>query len=145
MINPFSDVDWNPDTPAKRKFAKSLMIGFPVLAVVFLLLGLLRTGMISTKFFPVAGVGFALGVVLWFIPQIARPFYLAWYFIACCIGIVLSNVLFALFFYVVFTPTGWLLRMFRRDTMNRPLDRQSKTYWQEVENVVDPESYFRQF
>src|ERR1700679_564886 len=111
MINAFLDVDWKPDTAAKRRFAKSLMIGFPVLAVVFLLLGWWRTGVISTRFFPVAGTGFALGVVLWFIPQIARPFYLVWYFLACCIGIVLSNVLFALFFYVVFTPTGWLLRM----------------------------------
>ena len=145
MINPFLDVDWNPDTPAKRRFAKSLIIGFPVLAVVFLLLGWWRTGMLSTKFLPVAGLGVTVGVVLWFVPQIARPFYLAWYFSACCIGIVLSNVLFALFFYLVFTPTGLLLRIFRRNTMNRPLDRHTPTYWDAVENVVDPERYFRQF
>jgi hypothetical protein len=145
MINPFLDVDWNPDVPAKRRFARSLMIGFPVLAVIFLLLGWWRTGMVSTKFLPVAGAGVAFGVVFWFLPQIARPFYLAWYFLACCIGIVLSNLLFTLFFYLVFTPTGFLLRMFRKDTMNRPLDRQSKTYWNEVEKIVDPERYFRQF
>jgi hypothetical protein len=34
-----------------------------------------------------------LGVVLYLMPQIARPFYVAWYFLACCIGIVTSNAL----------------------------------------------------
>ena len=35
MINPFSEVNWNPDRPARKKFAVSLIIGFPAIAVVF--------------------------------------------------------------------------------------------------------------
>ncbi|MFT4587452.1 MAG: hypothetical protein ACI9VS_002084, partial [Candidatus Binatia bacterium] len=30
MLNPFKEVDWNPDLPARRKFAVSLVIGFPI-------------------------------------------------------------------------------------------------------------------
>ncbi len=39
MLNPFREVNWNPDTTARRAFAKSLVIGFPCVALVFLLAG----------------------------------------------------------------------------------------------------------
>ena len=29
MVNPFNEVSWNPDLRERRKFALSLVIGFP--------------------------------------------------------------------------------------------------------------------
>lgn len=145
MVNPFKDTNWNPGTAEKRKFAVSLIIGFPILAAVFALVGWLRTGAWSGGFVWLAVIGAALGAVLWVLPQIARPFYLVWYFAACCLGIVISNLLIAAFFYLVFTPIGLLMRAAGRDPLQKRLDRSRTTYWHDVEKVVDGERYFRQF
>lgn len=145
MLNPFKDTNWNPGTAEKRKFAVSLIIGFPLLAAVFALVGWLRSGAWSGGFVWLAVIGAALGAVLWVLPQIARPFYLVWYFAACCLGIVISNLLIAAFFYLVFTPIGLLMRAAGRDPLQKRLDRSRATYWHDVEKVVDGERYFRQF
>ena len=38
MVNPFKEVNWNPGPQERRKFALSLVIGFPCIAVVLLVL-----------------------------------------------------------------------------------------------------------
>ncbi len=37
MLNPFKEVNWHPDLATRRTFARSLVIGFPCLAVVLVL------------------------------------------------------------------------------------------------------------
>jgi hypothetical protein len=145
MVNPFKDTNWNPDLAARRSFAKSLIIGFPVLALFFTIMGWLKTHTWPTWTPWLAGIGAGLGVVLWLVPQIAKPFYLAWYFLACCIGIVVSNVLLGAFFYLVITPFGLVMRLSGRDRMNRKWDPAKASYWQDAEKVVDPQRYWRQF
>ena len=145
MINPFKDTNWNPDLAERRKFARSLVIGFPALAVVFALLALLRHSHPGAGLVWLALGGAGVGAVFWIVPQIARPFYLAWYFLACCIGIVVSNALLTAFYYLVFTPVGLLMRVLGRDPMKRRLDPAAATYWQDAEKDVDPRRYFRQF
>ena len=145
MINPFKDTNWNPDLAERRKFARSLVIGFPALAVVFALVALVKTHAFATWTVWLALIGAGAGVVFWVVPQIARPFYLAWYFLACCIGIVVSNVLLAAFYYLVITPVGLLMRAIGRDPMERRLDPAAGSYWREAEKGVDPRRYFRQF
>jgi Saxitoxin biosynthesis operon protein SxtJ len=145
MINPFKDTNWNPDTAARRAFARSLVIGFPAIAAVFALIGWLKTGAVPGWTIGLAGIGAGAGAVLWLLPRIARPFYLAWYFLACCIGIVVSNALIAAFYYLVITPIGLVMRLFGRDTMRRRFDRAAKSYWADAERVTDPQRYYRQF
>jgi hypothetical protein len=145
MINPFKDTNWNPNRAERRKFARSLMIGFPALAVVFTLLALLRTGHAGLGLLWLAIGGAAAGAVFWVAPQIARPFYLAWYFFACCIGIVVSNALLIAFYYLVITPAGLIMRVLGRDPMQRRLDPAAATYWRDAEKGVAPQRYFRQF
>jgi Saxitoxin biosynthesis operon protein SxtJ len=145
MINPFKDTNWNPDLAERRKFARSLVVGFPILAAVMAIAGRLHSGVWKPGLFWLGAIGCAAGLVFWLIPQIAKPFYLVWYFVACCIGIVMSNALVAAFFALVITPTGLIMRALGRDPMTRHFDPSSKSYWRDVEKVVDPERYFRQY
>lgn len=145
MVNPFKDTNWNPGLAEKRSFAKSLIIGFPALALLFTL-----TGWLKTHAFPgwtpwLAVIGAGTGVILWLLPQFAKPFYLAWYFVACCIGIVVSNLLIAAFFYAVVFPFALIMRVLKRDPMHRQWDSSATTYWRDREMSVDPKRYFRQF
>jgi len=145
MVNPFKDVNWKPDQAALRSFGVSLMIGFPVIAGVLAGLGWLRTHSIPEWPIFLAAGGFAAGLLFWSVPIVARPFYFVWYFVGCCIGLVLTNLLLAAFFYGVITPFGAMLRACGRNHLRRPRDPSASTYWHETEKSIDPPRYFRQF
>lgn len=145
MINPFADVNWNPGTAERRKFATSLIIGFPAVAIVLSLIMRLTTH--TWKPFPLwlGGIGLAVGLILWVVPQIARPFYLVWYALACSIGIVVANVLFSGFYYLILTPIGVVLRSTGSMGFPKGFAKDQPTYWKDVEPVTDLKRYYRQF
>jgi len=146
MINPFKDVNWNPGLPEKRSFARSLVIGFPCVAAGLILINRLATGGWHPKGpLWLGGTGVAVGVVLYALPVIAKPFYLVWYFLSCCIGIVVSNLLLAVFYYLIFTPFGFLKRLFGRQNLSKSFDKKAATYWKNSEPATDPARYYRQF
>ena len=146
MINPFKEVNWQPGLREKRQFARSLIIGFPLLALAWLLIGRWFSG--SWPIQPalrLAGGGALLGIVLWSVPAIAKPFYLLWYGIACSIGMVVSNVLLTTFYFVVVTAFGIVRRTFvKRALVKRP-DKNTQTYWRDAAQVSDPQRYYSQF
>ncbi len=145
MINPFTDTNWNPDRAERRKFAKSLIIGFPIVAAAMAVAAHLHGGGWKPGFLWLGAMGCLAGMILWLLPGIARPFYLVWYFVACCIGIVMGNLLVTAFFFLAITPAALIMRLVGRDPLKRQFDPQMKSYWREAQKVVDPERYFRQF
>ncbi len=145
MMNPFTEVNWNPDLPARRKFGVSLMIGFPCIAAVLLLAGHFAKGGWKPGLFWLGGIGFACGLVFWALPVIAKPFYLVWYFIGCCIGFVMGNLVLTLFFFVLLTPVGWLMHLMGRRSVSKGFDKAKATYWEDAEQAPDPKRYFQQF
>jgi hypothetical protein len=146
MVNPFKEVNWNPDLAQRRKFALSLLIGFPCLAALFLLAGFLR-GRGWQWIIPawIAAGGALTGLLLLTVPQIARPFYVAWYFVGCCIGILIGNLVLSVLFFTLFLALGLLMRGLGRRTIRKGFDPQSKSYWQDADPPGDPERYYRQF
>ena len=135
-----------PATAARRTFAKSLVIGFPCLAVVLLLAGYL-TGK-DWNFGPplkLGGIGAAAGVLFYAVPATARPFYVVWYALACCIGLVVGNVVLALIFYVLVTGIGLVKRLFGSQPIRKTPDPQAKTYWLAAAPASNRKRYFSQF
>ena len=146
MVNPFKEVNWNPGPQERRKFALSLVIGFPWIAVVLLLLGWLRgKGWNLPLAAEVGGGGLAVGLLLLALPQIARPIYVGWYFVACCIGTVVGNLALGIVFFVLVTGLGLLMRALGRRPVRKTFDKRAATYWQDPEQVDDPNRYYRQF
>ena len=146
MVNPFKEVNWNPGPQERRKFALSLVIGFPCIAVVLLLLGWLRgKGWNLPLAAEVGGGGLAGGLLLLALPQIARPIYVGWYFVACCIGTVVGNLALGIVFFVLVTGLGLLMRALGRRPVRKTFDKRAATYWQDPEQVDDPNRYYRQF
>ncbi len=146
MLNPFKEVNWNPDTAARRTFAKSLVIGFPCLAVVLLLAGYL-TGK-GSNFGPplmLGGIGAGAGVVFYAVPAIAKPFYIVWYALACCVGLVVGNVVLGLVFYLLVTGIGLVKRLGDKQAIHKGPDAACSTYWQTAPSAPNPQRYFSQF
>ena len=145
-MNPFKEVSWNPDVAERRKFARSLVIGFPCIALVLLLAGWFKTG--AWKIQPplfIGGAGFAIGLVLLALPAISRPFYVIWYGLACAMGLVVGNILLAVVFYILITAVGLAMRMAGKCSISKPVDKNAPTYWNDAKPVTDPARYYRQF
>jgi hypothetical protein len=65
--------------------------------------------------------------------------------IALPIGWVVSHVLLALIYFVVFTLIGVTMRLTGHDPLQRKFDRAAKTYWQSRNKSENPDRYFKQF
>jgi len=135
----WSDIDFRPQTRTLRQFAVLWLVFFGGLAV-----------------WEVAGRGHAVsGTVLgllavtlptlgWLRPQWLRPVYVGWMVLAFPIGWVVSRVVLAALFYVVFVPLGLVFRVAGRDPLQRRR-RAVETYWAEKPAVNDARRYFKQF
>lgn len=148
MINPFKEINWKPDAKELRKFAWSLIIGFPCIALVFFLAKWMKTHTQpdATFFLQLGGIGALVGLVCMLIPIIARPLYYVWYTLAACIGIVMANLLFAVMFYGLFAPMGLFMRLIGRDPLKLHWQKEAaSTYWQDAEPSPHASRYFSQF
>ena len=147
MINPFKEINWKPAATDLRKFAVSLIIGFPVIAIVFFIAKWFKThAMPDAHFFlMLGGIGAAVGLVCMVVPAIARPLYYVWYALAACIGIVVANLLFGLLFYALFTPMGLFMRLIGRDPLNLNWKRSAASHWIDAPPPPPASQYFRQF
>ncbi len=144
MLNPFHEVDWNPGTAGRRAFAKSLVIGLPLVALVLGTLGWFRAHSWPVWTWWLAGIGLAVGAVLWLLPQIARPFYVVWNGLGCSIGFVVSNAAVTAVYLLVITPIGLVLRLCGRDPLRRRFERERASYWEDAKKPGDSGRYFRQ-
>jgi hypothetical protein len=148
MINPFTEVNWKPDLEEKRKFALSLVLGFPCLALVLILVGWIAKGRWDANLnfaLALALGGASAGGLFWLFPLIVRPLYVTWYFVACCMGIVMGNFLLAGFFFLVLTPIGLLKRVFLANGFSKGFDNKADTYWNDASPPKDPAAYYKQY
>jgi hypothetical protein len=84
-------------------------------------------------------------VIGWAIPVFMRAVFVGMSYLAWPIGFVVSHVVLALVYYLVITPIGLMMRLFRYDPMKRGFDRSAASYWHVRENAAfDPKRYFRQ-
>jgi hypothetical protein len=144
MFNPFSEVDWRPDPAERRRFGWSLVIGFPSLAAALLLAARLWSGTWSVApFLWLGGCGMTAGLLFVAVPLLAKPVYILWYFLACCIGAFVGNTLLAVFYLLIITPVGAVMRAFGRQVVSKTFDRSAPSYWVDVENAKDVRDYFR--
>ena len=145
-MNPFAEVNWRPGIEERRRFAASLVVGFPCVAVALLVIGRWHGGEWNWVM-PVAvgGGGAGVGLGLWLIPQIALPFYVAWYAIACTAGWLIGNALLVAIYLLLFAPLGLARRAAGRPALSKGFDRNAATYWHDAGKPDDPERYYRQF
>ena len=145
MLNPFKEVNWRPQRNDLRKFGVSWLIGFPA----FALLTLLVRGIVTHHWqfgFPMylAAFGIVGGTLFYLVPMVARPFYVVWYALACCMGILIGNLLLIAFYFLIVTPTALALKLFGKSTLRKKPEASCGTYWKQAEAVEDVRRYYHQ-
>ncbi len=92
---------------------------------------LLRRAVITLEvFFGVIAVLLAALAVCWMRPRWFRGFYRGGMTVSFHIGQVMGKVLLTVFFLVIVTPLGLLLRLMRKDLLRLKRQRDATTYWQ---------------
>jgi hypothetical protein len=87
----------------------------------------------------------AVAAIYYAVPPARRPIFVGWIYATYPIGWVLSHVVLAAIFYVIFTAVGTLMRVVGYDPLARRIDRSAPTYWVAREPVDDVQRYFRQY
>jgi hypothetical protein len=103
-----------------------------------------RTGSLGTAgAFWAIGTAIPLAGLVW--PGTLRIVFLLTSYATFPIGFVVSYIVLAVVYYLVLTPTGFVLRLRGCDPLQRRFDRNAKTYWTPREPEEATERYFQQF
>ena len=76
--------------------------------------------------------------------SLLRIVFLGLSYAAYPVGIVVSNIVLALVYYVALTPIGLTMRLFRYDPLARKFDPAAQSYWIPRKTDKPAESYFKQ-
>ncbi len=68
-----------------------------------------------------------------FFHAILRPMYIGWMKFAFVLGWINTRLILGIFFYLILTPVGLLMRLIGRDALHRKFDRKASTYWEKRE------------
>lgn len=134
----FSDINFHPTDRDLRIFSLIWLAGFGLFGTLVWW----RGGTWAPAVWGLAGAGCALGLGA---PRAMKPIYVGWMVAAFPIGWLVSLVLLAIVYYVVFTGFGLVFRAFGRDLLGRSFDRQASTYWVPRRQPEGMERYFKQF
>ncbi|MEZ5293100.1 MAG: SxtJ family membrane protein [Vicinamibacterales bacterium] len=102
------------------------------------------TGHVTTGTWVLGGVGGVLGLVGLVRPGWLGPVFTAWMAVAFPIGWVVSRVVLAVLYYLVFTPVAVVFRLMHRDALGRRR-RTTASYWLPKPQPTDSTQYFKQF
>ncbi|MBU0547240.1 MAG: sxtJ [Candidatus Omnitrophica bacterium] len=128
----------NPDSKTLRKFGMTMGAAFLVISGLFLF----RQRNTGATYSLLASVVFSIaGLVL---PILLKSVYIVWMRFAFILGWINTRIILVILFYLIFTPLGLWMRLFRIDL----LERKNKTdsFWKEKEKIgPDPLNYERRF
>jgi hypothetical protein len=71
-------------------------------------------------------------------PTLLAPLNRLWFRFGLALGAVMTPVAMALLFVVAVIPTGLVLKLLRKDPLQRRLDRDAETYWERREAQPGP-------
>ena len=144
------EVNWKPPPKQLRGFGIACLVVFGAIGLWIYL----KHGFFGFEFSPetsntsayvLGSVAATAGILSAVAPQALRWLYVVLTVITLPIGFVISHVIMAIVFYLIFSPIGLLFRLINRDALKLKPDRDGTTYWVRREPVKDVKRYYRQF
>lgn len=142
-------VNWKPDEKLLKEFSEFwlIFVGMFLAPLAYFGAGPFRhLGGANAKLAAVLwGLALAGRIVGWLRPAWLKGLFVGLTVLALPIGWVVSNLTLMGIYYLVFTPVALVFRLIGRDALERKLDRQAKTYWEEYNPNRGVGRYLRQF
>ena len=80
------------------------------------------------------------------IPAILKYIYWVWMIFATIIGWIMTRMILSLMFYMIFTPIGFILRLFGKQFIELNWNKTDSTYWKyRTKSIFEKEDYEKQF
>lgn len=133
-------INWHPSPRELRIFAGLQWLFFGV--VSFLLWKRYESPLAALCVISISTLSAASGLL---VPRALRPLYVAWMLAVFPIGWLVSHVVLAAVYYLVFTPVGFVLRLTGHDPLERRWDHAALSYWKVRPQPPEPNRYFREF
>lgn len=133
----FSDIPRNPDSRTLRQFAFIWIIFFSAIGSLQLFKG-------NTWGWPIIGLAVIAGIPGLFWPNLLKPIFVTWMILAFPIGWVVSHLLLAAIFFLVFFPIGFVLRVTGHDPL-RLKKPKAESYWTDKLPQADSGRYLKQY
>ena len=75
-----------------------------------------------------------------------KPIHIGWMTLAFALGWFNTRLLLGIFFYLILTPIGVLMRLFGKDLLDQRIDKRATTYWKKRDlSTFDPKHATRTF
>ena len=136
----WSDIPFDPSRRMLRQFAALWLLVFLALSV--------NAWLVRDR--PLSGVVLASAALLVGVPGLLWPRLLRWIFVGWMlggfpIGWLISWLMLAALYFLVFTPVAVFFQLRGRDGLNRNPAPGQASYWEPKQSPTDLRSYFRQY
>ena len=140
------EINWKPGSRMLRQFALIWLIGFAIVGfVVAWKLDVFHGSGKWTAPFVIWILAVLVGILGTIAPKSVRPIYIGWMAVGFPIGYVMSHIVFAIVYFVIFTAVALYFRLTGRDALQRRFDKAAQTYWIKRAATPSPKAYFKQF
>jgi len=127
----------NLEKSALSKFGMTMSVAFLIISGLFLFRGKHAVAVFALIF---ACLFFASRL---FLPKSLKPVYIIWMHFAFILAWINTRIILIIMFYVILTPIGLFMRLFRKDLLERK--RRLQTYWKNKDSTFNPLNYERRF
>ena len=122
-----------------KKFGITMAVAFAVITLIIFI----RQRHSIIPYLSIAALFFISALT---IPVVLKPVYIFWMKFAFVLSWINTRLILVIIFYLVFTPISLVLKLFRKDLLNRKIVINETTYWKKREESPDVKSlYQRQF
>ena len=135
------EVNWHPKRKDLRSFGSIAL--FATFLVALLLYVLKGVGLQWAL--PIFFVGLVTFLCSLISLKLTRIIYLGLTLVTVPIGVGISFLVMAAFYFLLLMPIGMFFRLIGRDALRRKFEPDAKTYWLARQPHKEPERYFRQF
>lgn len=129
----------NLDKKTLRKFGITMGAAFFIIAFIVFIRH-------KDNFFLLLSISAIFFILSFSAPLLLKPVYISWMRFAFILSWVNTRLILFIIFYLIFTPIGLALRLFKVDLLDRKIDKQKETYWKKMNSEEpNPLNYERQF
>ncbi len=134
-------INWNPDKKFLRTFGlTALLAAICIFFVLYLSKGLA---------FQFSLIIFIVGLIIFVLSRaslkVTRLIYLGLTLVTLPIGLAVSFIVLAIFYFLLLTPLALIFRLKGRDVLGLKFKTDSKSYWEKRTGTETLERYFHQF
>ena len=138
---PLIEINWNPEEKELRKFGVIALVATVIIALLLYFVKGIAIRWVSI----LPASGFIIFLCSTISIRLTRLIYLGLTMVTMPIGIVVSFLVLAIFYFVLLMPVGLFFRLIGRDLLDRNFKSDRNSYWTKHQPVDKMERYFRQF